>query len=150
MKRFITQFYGRVISDHDTLHEACLAGANYSREKHVSPVDVVDSENPAYPTQVHIGAEADRMRTASLETEIARLRKLLSAGPGQVLRCAFCGDPYPEGTPDHKSDALAAHIRICEAHPIGRENRELRAKLDAAEVEIARLIPGPEIVRIEK
>ena len=91
-----------------------------------------------------------RARLDTAEAETARLRRLLAAGPGQVLRCAFCGDPYPEGTPDHKSDALAAHIRICEAHPIGRENRELKAKLEVAEAEIARLIPGPEIVRIEK
>lgn len=57
------------------------------------------------------------------------LRKKLTAGPDKVLRCAFCGDPYPEGTPTHKHAALAAHIRICPEHPIGKENRSLRAVL---------------------
>lgn len=56
----------------------------------------------------------------------------LTAGPDKVLRCAFCGMPYPDGTPTHKHEALTAHIRVCPEHPIGRENRELRALLSEA------------------
>lgn len=47
----------------------------------------------------------------------------------RVLTCAFCGLAYPEGTPSHKHEALAAHIRQCSDHPIGKENRELLAAL---------------------
>jgi hypothetical protein len=59
-----------------------------------------------------------------------RIRKFVTAGPGLQLRCAFCGHKYAEGTPDHKHAALEAHIRVCEIHPIGIENRELRKTLE--------------------
>jgi hypothetical protein len=62
--------------------------------------------------------------------ENAALRAQLIAGPDKVLRCAFCGQPYPDGTPDHKSEALAEHIRQCPEHPVGKENRELRAEVE--------------------
>ncbi len=44
----------------------------------------------------------------------------------KVLRCAFCGQEYPEGTPTHKHQSLADHIRVCPEHPIGIENRKLK------------------------
>ncbi len=52
------------------------------------------------------------------------------AGPDKVLRCAFCGEAYPDGTPTHKSETLAAHVRVCTEHPIGKENRQMRAALE--------------------
>jgi hypothetical protein len=47
---------------------------------------------------------------------------------GQELRCAFCGQPYPPGTPGHNDTALVEHIRTCEKHPM----RALEAKLEMA------------------
>lgn len=52
------------------------------------------------------------------------------AARDRVLTCAFCGETYPEGTPTHKHAALTAHIRTCPDHPIGKENRALRAQRD--------------------
>ncbi len=49
-----------------------------------------------------------------------------------ILTCAFCGQAYPDGTPTHKHEALSAHIRVCEKHPIGIENRALRRALSFA------------------
>lgn len=54
------------------------------------------------------------------------------AGDDKVLRCAFCGHGYPDGTPTSKSETLAAHIRVCVEHPIGRENRKLLGACKAA------------------
>lgn len=48
------------------------------------------------------------------------------AGKDKVLRCAFCGHAYAEGTPTHKAQSLADHARVCPDHPIGQENRRLR------------------------
>lgn len=65
-----------------------------------------------------------------LEREAEAFRGALTAGPDKVLRCAFCGEAYPEGTPDHKHETLAAHIRVCEKHPVGIENTNLRRALE--------------------
>ena len=65
-------------------------------------------------------------------THVAKLEAQITAGPDKVLRCAFCGEAYPEGTPDHKHESLAAHIRVCAAHPVGVENRALRELLKNA------------------
>lgn len=73
-----------------------------------------------------LGLDPDR--TSAKDVEAAVIGRL-TAGADKVLRCAFCGEPYPEGTPTHKHDALAAHIRGCAVHPVGVENRELRAVL---------------------
>lgn len=77
----------------------------------------------------------DRMegsiRTLTAKRDEARAQ--LAAGPDKVLRCAFCAQPYPDGTPEAKSQILADHIRVCEVHPVGRENRELRERLRQAE-----------------
>lgn len=68
-------------------------------------------------------------RCEEQELENAALRAQLTAGPDKTLRCAFCGEPYPEGTPTHKHETLAAHVRVCSEHPVGKENRELRDEL---------------------
>ena len=57
----------------------------------------------------------------------AALRDQIIAGDDRVLRCAFCGEAYPEGTPTHKHEALTNHIRHSAEHPVGIENRALRA-----------------------
>jgi hypothetical protein len=67
-----------------------------------------------------------------LEAVNAELRAQLTAGPGKALRCAFCGECYPAGTPDFKHASLEAHIRVCTSHPIGIENRELIKALNIA------------------
>ena len=59
--------------------------------------------------------------------------KAVAQGGDRVLRCAFCGQPYPEGTPTHKHEALAAHIRECKEHPVGAELRTAVARVEAAE-----------------
>ncbi len=61
-----------------------------------------------------------------IKLERADALKHLTGGPGLQLRCAFCGERYPEGTPDHKHAGLEAHIRVCALHPIGIENQKLR------------------------
>lgn len=43
----------------------------------------------------------------------------------QVLTCVYCGHAYPPGTPASGSDALTAHIRVCEKHPM----RQCESKL---------------------
>ena len=34
------------------------------------------------------------------------------------LTCAFCGEQFPDGTPEAKNQALTDHIYQCKAHPI--------------------------------
>ena len=75
----------------------------------------------------------------TLREAVERLNGLLTAGPDKVLRCAFCGEAYPDGTPMHKHDALIEHIRVCTVHPLGIENRDLRDQLAAIFKEAQRL-----------
>lgn len=42
-----------------------------------------------------------------------------------VLRCAFCGEAYPPGTPPSQHEALTAHVYDCRAHPLGQIVRDL-------------------------
>ena len=65
--------------------------------------------------------------------------RIANTGPDKVLRCAFCGHEYPEGTPTHKHESLAAHIRECEDHPIGKELRETQIALKNEQVRSAEL-----------
>ncbi len=92
-------------------------------------------------TDIALGG--DKPRDGGQPTPIEALRELiqrgradalkhLTGGPGLQLRCAFCGERYPEGTPDHKHAGLEAHIRVCAIHPLGIENRKLRADLKRA------------------
>jgi hypothetical protein len=76
--------------------------------------------------------------------ENAALRAQLTAGPDKVLRCAFCGQPYLDGTPDHKSEALAEHIRQCPEHPVGKENRALREEEQRIHVSLICILSGTE------
>jgi hypothetical protein len=72
-------------------------------------------------------AQGETLRRLTEDNRL--LREQLTAGDTKVLRCAFCGEPYPEGTPTHKHEALAAHIKVCKVHPVGIENRRMREDL---------------------
>lgn len=37
---------------------------------------------------------------------------------GRVLRCAFCGEAYPPGTPPTQHETLTAHVMVCAQHPL--------------------------------
>ncbi len=88
------------------------------------------SDTPRTDAKTDHGGNVPCEFAGGLEREVAALRAQLTAGPDKVLRCAFCGEPYPEGTPTHKHEALVAHIRVCPEHPIGKENAALRAEND--------------------
>ena len=36
----------------------------------------------------------------------------------ETVRCAFCGEAYPPGTPPSQHQRLTEHIRRCPAHPV--------------------------------
>lgn len=71
------------------------------------------------------------------------------AARDRVLTCAFCGQAYPEGTPTHKHEALAAHVRECPEHPVGIENRKLTAELSALRERVEELANTGEQFNIE-
>jgi hypothetical protein len=51
--------------------------------------------------------------------------------PAQVVTCVYCGQEYPPGTPTSQADALTAHIKVCEKHPM-RAAEQLIRDLKAA------------------
>jgi hypothetical protein len=52
--------------------------------------------------------------------EIGSLRKA-----AETVTCAFCGAPYPRGTPRHGDGSLAEHIKVCKEHPMRELERTL-------------------------
>jgi len=44
--------------------------------------------------------------------------RALLAAENKTIHCAFCGQAYPDGTPESKHERLAAHIRECSQHPL--------------------------------
>lgn len=48
----------------------------------------------------------------------------------EVLSCAFCGEEYRGEKPVPRA-RLAAHVRVCEVHPLARENADLRRQLES-------------------
>lgn len=52
-----------------------------------------------------------------------------------VLRCAFCGEAYEDGTPPSRHERLTVHVGVCPQHPM----REIERQLAAKGAEIARL-----------
>lgn len=78
-------------------------------------------------------AFADLLRElAAVEAERDEARKTLLAGPDKIVRCAFCGHEYPEGTPVAKHEALRQHVRRCKVHPLYIEFMDyLRAECEA-------------------
>lgn len=65
--------------------------------------------------------ESERLISAA--NELTRLRAerdalLREIAAGRILRCAYCGKEYPPGTPTSQDEALTAHIRKCDKHPM--------------------------------
>jgi hypothetical protein len=58
---------------------------------------------------------------------------LLEDSKKHVLTCAFCGHEYPPGTPPTQHEALTAHVKVCEKHPLAAELARLREKAEAIE-----------------
>lgn len=74
-------------------------------------------------TELEKGAKAflhEHAISESFRVENIRLRESL------VLRCAFCGKEYPDGTPPTKHQLLAIHIAKCPSHPM----RKLEAEVE--------------------
>lgn len=44
--------------------------------------------------------------------------------------CAFCTFEYQGATDEETLNAIQAHVKACELHPLAIENRALRAELD--------------------
>lgn len=53
----------------------------------------------------------------------------------RVLRCAFCNEAYPDGTPATQHERLTQHVRVCPSHPM----REAEAERDEARKDAERL-----------
>lgn len=70
--------------------------------------------------------EADRDEARRFGEEAAkRYNELIAQGP--TLRCAFCDEVYPPGTPATQHESLTAHVRVCEKHPLRADLARLRA-----------------------
>lgn len=70
--------------------------------------------------------------------ELARL-----APETRVLRCAFCDEVYPPGTPPTQHEALTAHVTVCTKHPLRaeierltRENARAKERLASCTAEL--------------
>ena len=62
----------------------------------------------------------------------------------RILRCAFCNQEYPPGTPPSQHETLTQHVMVCASHPMRRVERELaeakrmtRRRIEAAIEEYA-------------
>ena len=53
----------------------------------------------------------------------------------RTITCVYCGYPYPPGTPTSGAEALTAHVRTCEKHPL----RAAESRANAAAAEAGRL-----------
>ena len=60
----------------------------------------------------------------------------------QVLTCVYCGHAYPPGTPASGSDALTAHIKTREKHPL----REAEARCEKLEKALRDLVESEESI----
>ena len=76
--------------------------------------------------------QADRLSTQHMEhcqghevyiLDNVKARETARKSLGRRL-CAFCGEAYPEGTPETKHSELTAHIWECKKHPMA-ELKEL-------------------------
>lgn len=74
-------------------------------------------------------AERDEARLFA-EAAAARYNDLIASG--QVLRCAFCGEQYPPGTPGSQHERLSRHIATCSKHPMRTVEAELETLRRAA------------------
>ena len=71
-------------------------------------------------------AVADDLVTEMIDEELDALRKKLVTEDSRVLRCAFCGEAYPSGTPVSQHELLTAHVWQCTHHPLAKVRQVLR------------------------
>lgn len=50
--------------------------------------------------------------------------------------CAYCGQPYPKGTPRFGDNALTEHIRVCPEHPMRELEQKLKTIHDSTRPEV--------------
>jgi hypothetical protein len=72
----------------------------------------------------HAAAERDEARRFA-EDAANRYNALLAET--RILRCAFCGAEYPDGTPATQHEALTAHVLICPVHPMRKAEQQATA-----------------------
>lgn len=68
-----------------------------------------------------IRQEQERVKEARAFAELAAEKYNDLLARGNTLTCAFCGMEYPDGTLPTQHEALTAHIRTCEKHPLRAE-----------------------------
>lgn len=88
----------------------------------------VCGKEPSYECRRHFterinALEADLARVTRERDEARDWVRRLTVEQ-RTLTCAFCGQAYPPGSPTHGAEVLAAHVRICEKHPM----REVEAE----------------------
>lgn len=87
------------------------------QESHKGKIDLLretlEASNSPYQT-VYSAA------TSAIE-RAKRAEAALIAGPDKILRCAFCGHEYPDGTPATKHQALNHHVVQCLEHPLWKK-----------------------------
>lgn len=95
----------------------------------------MDNSEPDRPENTNDNPKswiAWKRKAEALERERDEAKRALLAGPDKILRCAFCGHEYPDGTPATKHEALRRHVRRCKAHPLYIEFMDyLRAECEA-------------------
>lgn len=84
-------------------------------------VDALESIGRLERENVQMRAERDEARkyAENLYNEVS--------GNSRVVRCAFCGEAYSEGTPATQDQALTDHIKVCPDHPMREVERQLAA-----------------------
>ncbi len=95
-------------------------------------------------------ASAILVRTDRTQKAMAQVIAEVHSRETQILTCVYCGHAYPPGTPASQHEALTAHIKVCEKHPLGVVRRalvglvgaETKEELDAMEA-VIRLTPAP-------
>lgn len=113
--------------------------------------DVVEVISDILPVQIpgrcpvgaaiHLAAERDGLRCQVEDQQVeirrlwAKLEEAAALYNARTLRCAFCDEAYPPGTPPSQHVALTEHIKVCPSHPmraLERENDALRARIPEA------------------
>jgi hypothetical protein len=105
---------GRLGCGDDTIGKAekiLFACEEYVRAEDALPGDEFDSED-------YLLSKAVDALVKQRDEAREWVRKMVRET--QELRCAFCGETYPPGTPGHNDDALAQHVLLCQKHPMRR------------------------------
>lgn len=70
-------------------------------------------------------------RLDELQAENEQLRQSVAQGGDRTLRCAFCGEAYPPGTPATQHQLLTEHVLVCAKHPMREVVAEKLKAMDA-------------------